>query len=122
MNDRPYEQLVYALIFQAAKDYVYARDYLKNHEAEYQIITETYPLGQRNLATSSQKHLIHNYEKAEWLLMDCESFFKSEWCKFIAPEFQGRNALRKLKRLNYEQFRRIIKRQEVFDDVYINSD
>lgn len=122
MNDRPYEQLVYALIFQAAKDYVYARDYLKQHETEYQLLAETFQLGQRNLATPSQKRLMHDYETAKWLLVDCESFFKSDWCKFIAPEFHGRTALRKLKRLNYEQFKRIIKRQEVFDDVYTHSD
>ena len=53
MKNRPFEDLVYAVIFQAAKDYVYARDYLKSREEEYEILIETYPVGQRNLASSS---------------------------------------------------------------------
>ena len=122
MKNRPFEDLVYAVIFQAAKDYVYARDYLKNREEEYEILIETYPVGQRNLASSSQKHLIYNYEKAEWMVSDCEKFFRSEWCKSIAPQYYGRDTLQKLKRLNREQFKRIIKKQEVFDDVYTYSD
>lgn len=105
--DGCYEDLIHAISLQAAKDYVWARNYTRKHKAEYEELLELYP--ERKDAPLNIKDRMHTYEEAKWLIPECERFFRGWWFETLEPGLDGEKMIRRLRRISWEAFKNRLK-------------
>ena len=104
-----YEDLRYAIVFQAVRDYCYSKDYIKRHRVEYYEMLEEYPVPER--APYSVRNKLYKYRQCEYFIPECERFFRSDWFQALAPGFDGEVIIKRLKRMSYKKLKLLIKRE-----------
>ena len=98
--DGCYESLIHAIVLQAAKDYVWARDYVRKHKAEYEELVELYP--NRNDAKNGLRDRMIRYDEAKWLIPECERFFRGWWFETLEPGLDGEKMIRRLRHISWD--------------------
>lgn len=101
---REYDVLIGAIVLQAARDYVFHRQYMKDHRREYEELKKVYLDGRG--APKRIQYKMWRYRNAEQQVRDCESFFRSEWFKVLAPGYDGNEVIQRLRRTTYTQFKK----------------
>lgn len=105
--DDEYTDLRYAIVLQAVKDYVYAREYVRDRKAEYMESKAIYP--DKNKAPYSVRDRQMKFELHERLIPDCEHFFRSAWFSALAPQFDGEAVIKRLHHIKYDQLKVLIR-------------
>ena len=98
-----YTELIGAILFQAARDYVFYKHYEKEHRKEFQELSHRYP--SRSGIPQSIQHKLRRYHEAVNIVAECERFFRSDWFKLLAPGYDGEEIIRRLKRKPYKKLK-----------------
>ena len=113
-KNESYNDLRYAIVIQAVKDYVWAREYVRNRKKEYNQFMDMYP--DKTNVPNSVKHRIRTYEIAQWMVPECEMFFRSWWFESLAPDYNGEEVIKRLRRTSSkvlkQRLNNVIKEEE----------
>ena len=106
-SDDGYNDLRFEIVLQAAKDYVWAREFVRDKKQEYRELCSQYP-DRRNVPHKIY-HQMLEYEYMENRIPDCESFFRGWWFQELAPELDGEQIIKRLRRTTRKALTKRIK-------------
>lgn len=103
-RDEGYRDLCHAIVIQAVKDYVWSRDYIKEHKQEYQQLIRDIDGVNWNDISEKIKRKKFTYEQAKYMIPECESFFRGWWFQNLV-DYNGEEFIRRLRRTSWRTLR-----------------
>lgn len=104
-KNESYNDLRYAIVVQAVKDYVWSREYVRDHKQEYKALCEELEGVKWEDVSEKKKRQKFTYEQAKYMIPECEAFFRGDWFRELC-DYNGEEFIRRLRRTSWSALKK----------------